>query len=118
MKALDLKNRTKEFAHKTVSLALKLPKDDLGYHLRKQLIRSSTSVAANYRATAFAQSKDAFIAKLSIVLEEADESLFWLEFIEDSKLLNSPELSKLKKEAAELTAIFAKSRLTARENKK
>jgi len=117
-KSSDLKHRTKLFAHQTVSLALKLPKDDLGSPIRKQLIRSSTSVAANYRATAFAQSKDAFIAKLSVVLEEADESLFWLKFIEKPELVNATELSQLKIEAGELTAIFAKSRLTARENKK
>jgi four helix bundle protein len=62
-KTTDLKLRTKNFAHSCVKLALDLPKNDLGHHSRKQLIRSSTSVAANYGATAFAQSKDAFIAK-------------------------------------------------------
>ena len=116
-KTTDLKKRTKEFAHNCVKLALSLPKDDLGIHIKRQLIRCSTSVAANYRATAFAQSKDAFIAKLSIVLEEADESLFWTEFIEEENLIKSPQLLTIKKEASELTAIFAKSRLTARENK-
>jgi four helix bundle protein len=116
-KTSDLKKRTKVFAHDCVKLALELKKDELGSHVKKQLIRCSTSVAANYRATSFAQSKDAFIAKLSIVLEEADESLFWIEFIEEEKLIQPLRLNQLKQEASELTAIFAKSRLTARENK-
>ena len=79
----ELKKRTKDFAHRCVKLALALPRTQLGKHIANQLIRCSTSVAANYRAACLAQSKASFTAKLSIALEEADESAFWLEFIID-----------------------------------
>ena len=65
-----------------------LPNTYLGNHVKGQLIKCSTSVASNYRATCIAQSKASFISKLSIVLEEVDESHFWLEFIVDEKLIN------------------------------
>jgi len=68
----ELKNRTRNFAHRCVKMALALPKSILGKHISRQLIRCSTSVAANYRAACLAQSKASFTAKLSIVLEEAD----------------------------------------------
>jgi four helix bundle protein len=113
----ELKNRTKEFAHRCVKLALSLPKGQLGNHIAVQLIRCSTSVAANYRASCLAQSKASFISKLSIVLEEIDEAAFWLEFIIDEGLLKSNQVMPLQKEAQELTAIFFPSRKTARENK-
>ena len=105
--------RTKDFAHRCVKLAMALPETPLGKHLRGQIIRCSTSVAANYRATCLSQSKASFIAKISIVLEETDESAFWLEFIMDEKLLKKHLVDPLLKEAGELTAIFASSRKTA-----
>ena len=104
--------RTKMFAHDCVKLAASLPNTSLGNHIRSQLNRCSTSVAANYRATCLAQSKAAFIAKISIVLEECDESFFWLEFIMDEKLV-CQSIDILIKESDELTKIFARSRLTA-----
>lgn len=76
----ELIDRTKTFAHRCVKFSLSLPKTDLGNYIRRQLIRCSTSVAANYRAAILGQSKAAFKAKLSIVLEEIDESQFWIEF--------------------------------------
>jgi four helix bundle protein len=76
------------------------------------LIRCSTSVAANYRATCIAQSTKSFIAKLSIVIEEADESIFWLEFVKDEKLLKVELVNPLLEESKELTAIFIASRKT------
>jgi four helix bundle protein len=85
--AEELKKRTKRFAHRCVKLAVALPKSALGNHIRTQLIRCSTSVAANYRATLLAQTKALFISKISIVIEEADESEFWLEFIMDERLM-------------------------------
>ena len=109
----ELKTRTKEFAHRCVKLAIALPNTPLGNHIRGQLIRSSTSVAANYRAACLAQSKASFISKLSIVIEEADESYFWLEFIIDENLLKNNLVGPLLKEADELTAIFIASRRTA-----
>ena len=108
-----LKDRTKDFAHRCVKLALALPKTQLGKHIAGQLIRCSTSVAANYRAVCLAQSKPSFIAKLSIVLEETDESAFWLEFIADEQLMSKVKVLSLFNEADELTAIFFSSRKTA-----
>ena len=113
----QLKKRTKDFAHRCVKLALSISTATLGNHLAKQLIRCSTSVAANYRSACLAQSKASFIAKISIVLEEADEAAFWLEFIKDEKLVKNESLSSLLDEANELKAIFYSSRITARNNR-
>jgi four helix bundle protein len=113
IKSEELIKRTKEFAHRCVKLALALPETALGRHIRGQLIRCSTSVAANYRATCLSQSKASFVAKISIVLEETDESAFWLEFIIDENLLKENLVKPLLQEAEELTAIFASSRKTA-----
>jgi four helix bundle protein len=110
----DLKQRTKDFAHRCVKLSMGLPKTYLGNHIKGQLIRCSTSVASNYRAACIAQSKASFISKLSIVLEEVDESHFWLEFIIDERLLEEERVLALLKEAEQLTAIFISSRKTAR----
>ncbi len=118
MNSDELKIRTKEFAHRCVKLSMALPETVLGRHVRGQLIRCSTSVASNYRAACIAQSKASFISKLSIVLEETDESHFWLEFIIDEKLLNKELVEPLFKEADELTAIFVSSRKTERIRKK
>ena len=117
MKGDELKRRTKEFAHRCVKLSMALPDTQLGNHLRGQLIRCSTSVASNYRAACVAQSKAGFISQLSIVIEEADESCFWLEFIIDENLLKKAQVEPLLKEAEELTAIFMTSRKTARMKK-
>ncbi len=110
----ELKKRTKDFAHRCVKLAIALPKTQLGKHITGQLIRCSTSVAANYRSCCLAQSKASFIAKISIVLEEADESSFRLEFITDEQLMNEKMVTPLLSEALELTSIFFVSRKTAR----
>jgi len=118
MKNQNLIDRTKDFAHRCVKLALSLSNTKLGLHIQGQLIRCSTSVAANYRAANLAQTKPSFIAKISIVLEEADESAFWLEFIIDEKLLEKERVDDLLKEAKELTAIFVSSRKTAQQNLK
>ncbi len=113
MDAKELKKRTKEFAHRCVKLAITLPKTELGIHIRKQLIRCSTSVAANYRATLLAQTKAVFVSKISIVIEESDESEFWLEFIIDEKLMQKKRVLPLFNEAHELTSIFITTRKTA-----
>ncbi len=109
----ELKKRTKEFAHRCVKLALALPKNVLGAHLREQLIRCSISVASNYRASLHAQSKATFIAKIGIVIEEADESEFWLEFIMDEELMKREKALPLFNEAHELASIFTTTRRTA-----
>ena len=114
MKGDDLKKRTKKFAHRCVKLAMALPNTPLGNHIRGQLIRCSTSVAANYRAACLAQSKAGFVSKISIVIEEADESYFWLEFIVDENIIKKDLVDPLLEEAYELAAIFISSRKTAR----
>ncbi len=118
MNKAELLKRTKDFAHRCVKLALSLPNSILGKHLQGQLIRCSTSVAANYRAACLAQSKASFTAKLSIVIEEADESLFWIEFIFEENLIKEEMIKSLIKEASELTAIFIASRKTIQKNNK
>lgn len=112
----QLIKRAKTFAHDCVKLALDLPKNKLGSHIEGQLIRSSTSVAANYRAACLGQTKKAFISKLGIVIEEADECIFWIEFLQDEKLKDDEGTQRLLKEARELTSIFIASRITAVKN--
>src|SRR5918993_3941179 len=102
----ELKDRTKRFAADIVHLSRELPTTLDGRTIGGQLIRSGTSVAANYRASCRARSRPEFIAKLGIVEEEADEALFWLELLVDSKLVSMSRVEKLLKEADELTAIF------------
>ncbi|MCJ7777727.1 MAG: four helix bundle protein [Sedimentisphaerales bacterium] len=114
MKSDELKDRTKNFAHRCVKLALALPKNTLGNHIRGQLIKCSTSVAANYRSVCIAQSKPDFISKLSIVIEEADETCFWMQFIIDEQLLKNQRVLPLLHEGRELTSILMSSRKTAR----
>lgn len=88
MNKKDLIKRTKEFAHRCVKLAVSLPKTYLGNHIKGQLIRCSSSVAANYWAACLGISRAAFVSKLSIVIEEADvrQLADWLEFIIDEEL--------------------------------
>lgn len=109
----ELKGRSTKFAHQCVKLAASLPSNVLGYHIQKQLIRAATSVAANYRAANLGQSKRGFISKLSIVIEEADECLFWIEFLAEENLLPCEAYKAVLQEAKELTAIFIASRKTA-----
>jgi four helix bundle protein len=113
----ELKNRTKTFAHRCIKLATALPRTSLGRHVENQLIRCSTSVASNYRASLHTQSKAAFIAKISIVVEEADESEFWLEFIIDEILMSKSQVDSLLTEAHELASIFIATRKTAQKRK-
>jgi four helix bundle protein len=94
----ELKRRTKDFAHRCVKLAMALPNTALSKHVRTQLIKCGTSVGANYRSACIAQSRASFTAKLNIILEEADESCFWLEFVIDEKLLPQSRVSPLLKE--------------------
>lgn len=113
----ELKKRTKRFAHRCVKLAVALPNNALGNHVKGQLIKCSTSVAANYRATLMAQTKAVFISKISIVIEESDESEFWLEFIMDEKLMERKKVLPLFEEAHELSSIFITTRKTAQTRK-
>ena len=113
----ELLQRTKKFALRIIKLVNALPNNAAGRAIGGQLIRSGTSVASNYRASCRGRSKAEFIAKLGIVEEEADESAFWLELIIESNLMEEKLIIDLLKEANELTAIFAQSRITAKGKK-
>jgi four helix bundle protein len=110
----DLKQRTRQFALRVIKLVEALPTSVTSEVLGKQVLRSATSVAANYRAACRGRSKAEFIAKVGIALEECDESQLWLELIVDSGLMPGSRVAKLLKEADELTAIFVASLRTAR----
>src|SRR5438094_10339444 len=110
----QLRDRTKEFALRIVRLFRALPRSSEAQVIGKQLLRSGTSVGANYRAVCRARSKAEFIARIGIVAEEADESVFWLELLEETKILNAKQLEEILKEARELAAIFSASQKTAK----
>jgi four helix bundle protein len=116
MEQEELKTRTKQFGLRVMKLVDALPKNTAGRALGNQLIRSGTSVGANYRAACRSRSKAEFIAKIGTVAEEADESAFWLELIIDGGLLKLDLISPLHQEAEELTAIFTASGRTAKRN--
>jgi len=105
-----------QFASDCIHLCEKLPKSTLGKHINSQLLRASTSVAANYRASCKAYTKKSFLAKLSIVIEEADETEYWLSLIKKETLVNNDEVGRLLKESHELTSIFIQSRKTTLKN--
>src|SRR5688572_32165740 len=109
-----LKDRTKRFAVHVTRLCRELPRTLDATRVRGQLIDAATSVAANYRAACRATSRPEFIAKLGVVLEESDESLFWLELMVDANLVTQSRAERLLKEADELTAIFTTSVKTAK----
>lgn len=113
----DLKLRTKKFALNIIKLVKTLPDDKVGRVLGNQILRSGTSVSANYRSACKARSKADFISKITIVEEEADETTLWLELIMESDTLNNDFTKLLHKEANELTAIFTSFGKTAKENK-
>jgi four helix bundle protein len=110
----ELRDRTKAFAVRIVRLYRSLPYRTDAQVLGKQLIRSGTAVAANYRAACRARSKAEWVAKIGVVVEEADETLFWLEMLMDCEIVAPGKLQALIKEGHELSAIFTASRHTAR----
>lgn len=110
----ELRNRTKSFAIRVVKLYNSLPYRSAAQVLGKQLLRSGTSVAANYRAACRARSRAEWIAKIGIVVEEADETVFWLEMLADCEIVSNDRISDLLKEGHELSALFTASQRTAR----
>jgi len=110
----DLKARTKQFALRVLRLYRALPAGEEARILGRQILRSGTSVGANYRAACRARSRAEFIAKLGIVLEEADETVFWLELLLEGGIVKHEKLDALLKEAQELTSIFVTSLCTAK----
>jgi four helix bundle protein len=118
VRSADLKARTKQFALRVIKLVDALPRTIQGRAVANQIIRSATSVAANYRAACRARSRAEFIAKIGVVEEEADETAFWLELIIDSALLTETRVRPLLTESGELVAIMAASRKSALGNRK
>ena len=113
----DLKERTKSFALRVIKLVEALPKGRTANVIGNQLLRSGTSVAANYRAASRAKSRADFISKMGTVEEEADESLFWMELLVETKLVDEQRLQALMNEADEILAITVSSIKTAKSRK-
>jgi four helix bundle protein len=111
----DLKNRTQEFALRVIHLTEALPSGGPGRVIGKQLLRSGTSVGANYRSACRARSRRDFLSKMGITLEEADESAYWLELVVKADLLPKARVEPLLKENDELVSIFVASLKTARQ---
>jgi len=114
MESGDLRQRTQQFALRIIRLYRILPGTDEARILGKQLLRSGTSVGANYRAACRARSRAEFIAKLGIVLEESDETVFWLELLVEAGVGSREKVQPLLKEANELTSIFVAYLRTAK----
>ena len=116
MEKEDLKIRTKEFALRIIKLVKALPKNQAGIVIGNQLLRSGTSVASNYRAVCRSRSRADFNSKIGVVIEEADESVFWLELIIESGLIEKEFILSLLDEANQITAIMVASRKTSISN--
>jgi len=114
MNAEDLKLRTKKFGLRVLKLVRAMPSNRISNIVSNQLLRAAFSVGANYRAACRARSKAEFAAKIGISIEEADESLYWMEIISESGLMKPEQLVDLMREADELVAILTASRKTAR----
>jgi four helix bundle protein len=114
----SFKRRTKEFALRSIKLFQALPKTDEAGIIGKQYIRAATSVAANYRAACRARSKAEFHSKMSIVVEEADESIFWLEILAEAGIVSQKNIEALLKEINEILAVMSKARNTSMSQQK
>jgi four helix bundle protein len=112
----DLQERTKSFALRIMKFAEFLEKHAVGRYVGRQMFRSGTSVAANYRAACRAKSARDFISKLGIVVEEADETVFWLELSKEAGYVKEEQILQLMKEANEITAIMVASKNSAAQN--
>jgi four helix bundle protein len=110
----QLRSRTKDFALRIGKLFRSLPHSPEAQVIGKQLLRCGTSVGANYRAVCRSRSKAEFIARLGIVVEEADESAFWLELLIETGIFKKEQVEGLLNEAQQLTALFNASRTTTR----
>ncbi len=113
----QMKDRTKGFAKEIIKLCRTFPESREGRLIGNQIFRSGTSVAANYRAACRARSTADFISKLSIVEEEADETLFWLEVINEMDILDKASIDSLMQENDEIISIIVSSIKTSRKRK-
>jgi four helix bundle protein len=109
----EIKARTKRFALAAIRLIDALPRTQAGQVIGRQLLRSATSVGANYRAACLARSRADFISKLGIVAEEADESQYWMELLMESRLAAGVDVDQLMSEAREIASIVIAARKTA-----
>ena len=116
-RAKQLQNRTKQFAVRIIKAFARLPKDEAVRVIGRQFLRSGTSLAANYRASCRARSTADFVSKISVVAEEADETLFWFELLVESELIKSKMVQPLMSECEELLKIFSASLTTAKSNR-
>jgi four helix bundle protein len=116
MNAEELKQRTKRFGLEVIKLVESLPKTRTADVIGRQLLRAGTSVGANYRAACRGRSTADFISKAGIVIEEADETIDWMELLQEARLVPEIQLKDLMKEADELVAILTASVKTARKN--
>ncbi len=114
----ELKDRTKQFSIRVLKLAKTLKGDYVEQTIAKQILRSSTSVGANYRAACFAKSTNDFINKLKIVEEELDETIYWMEILVESGLLPESKLKSLKEEAEQLFKIITRAIKTSKQRYK
>jgi four helix bundle protein len=110
----ELRARTKAFALRIIRMSQALPRSREANVIVQQVLRSATGMAANYRAAGRSRSKAEFIAKIGVVVEEADETVFWLEMLGESGIVQPAKLQNLLAEATQLVAIFTASRKTAR----
>jgi four helix bundle protein len=117
MNKVDMKHRTRQFAIRIIRLVESLPKGRTEDVIGKQLLRSGTSVGANYRVACRAESTADFVYKMGIVEEETDESLYWMELLIEAKIMESKKREPLMKEADELLAITVASIKTAKKTK-
>jgi four helix bundle protein len=110
----ELRERTKQFAIRIVKMFRSLPRTEEARVLGRQVLRSGTSVAANYRAVCRSRSRADFVSKLAVVTEEIDETAFWLELLVETGIVPKPKMENLLQEANELVRIFGSSVRTAR----
>ncbi len=113
----ELKDRTKSFAIRIVKMYRSLPKETDAQVIGKQVLRSGTSVGANYRAACRARSHAEFVSKLGVVVEESDETVYWLELLAETQSVKPQRLDDIRNEAEQLTAIFTAAKETARNNR-
>jgi four helix bundle protein len=117
MNADELRARSRKFARRVVKLAQALPRNRVADVLGRQVLRSATSVGANYRAACNAVTRPIFLHKLSIVVEEADETAYWLELIREAGLITPEKLADLIDQADQILKIMSTSLKTARTNR-
>ena len=114
MTAEEMKQRTKAFALRVIRLVQALPRNEVARTVGGQLLRSGTSVGANYRSACRAKSRPDFVHKLKIVEEECDESLYWMELLVEGELISAGRLQALQQEGSEILSIVVASLRTAR----